>query len=142
MFLSAVCSDVLTTLVVCHSQLSRGTGNYPVLSVGRGHASSRQQVLDQRRKLKDAGFSDAQADTILTVTEALAPVTQSERPVAVTKSGLDYLRTESRIFVFILVCVTCLSAPTGSPVGDFVQGIFGPVADSDVALEKPDVMKL
>lgn len=126
----------LTIVLACHSQLRVGAGKRSVLSVA-SHvcASSARQVIDQRKQLKDAGFSDRQADTILTVTAAPGSETA-------TQNELAYFRTENRLLFLLVVLVICLSAPTGTPVGDLVQGVFGPVVDSDVTVEGLDLMNL
>ncbi|KAL3135063.1 hypothetical protein ABBQ32_008008 [Trebouxia sp. C0010 RCD-2024] len=128
-------------VLACHSQLRIGAGKHSALSVVSAVcASNTRQLIDQRKQLKNAGFSDAQADAILIVAEG--PVTESEGPLTVNKNDLAYFRTENRLFFLLLVFVICFSAPTGTPIGDLVQGIFGPVVDSDVAIEGLDLMNL
>ena len=60
--------------------------------------SGRQAVITQRRKLKDAGFNDMQADTILEVAETVGPD-------LVTKSDLALFKVETRIFFLLLLTI-------------------------------------
>ena len=74
-------------------------------------------MITQRRKLKDAKFSDMQADTILEVTETVGPDLG-------TKSDLTLFKVETRIFFLLLLCVVSISAPKGTPLGDSITGVF------------------
>lgn len=128
-------------VLACHLQLRVRAGNHSVLSSIRVVcASNTQQLLAQRKKLKDVGFSDAQADTILIVAEG--PVTESDGPLTAKKSELAYFRTENRLLFLLVFLIICCGAPTGTPVGDLVQGVFGPVVDSEVAVEGMDLKDL
>ena len=113
-------------------------------------STGRQEVLAQRKKLKDASFNDEQTDAILETTEAVAPNLATKSDLASVKTDLENklssvetafenklstvktdLKNETSLFKFearvlfgITVAVVSASAAKDSPVGSFVKALF------------------
>lgn len=83
----------------------------------RTKAAGRQEVIAQRRKLKDAKSSDQQTDANLEASEAVAPD-------LVTKSDLALFKVEIRVLFSVVLFVVTASAGRDSPVAAFIKAVF------------------